>query len=129
MPESFSDQLRRWQQRRGLTCRQAAQALAVSPRTLEAWLQGRPCGQSAMVLRIIELIERTDGAAAWNDTRVKQLTAENRQLRELVACLLHNDPGDMAADAVTVLDAWRKDAARVLGHTPSAFKSRNTVRV
>lgn len=70
-----------------------------------------------MVLRIVELIERTDGAAAWNDTRVKQLTAENRQLRELVACLLHNDPGDMAADAVTVLDAWRKDAARVLGKT------------
>lgn len=57
MPESFSDQLRSWQQRRGFTCREAAQALAVSPRTLEGWLQGRPCGHPAMVLRMIELIE------------------------------------------------------------------------
>ena len=72
-----------------------------------------------MVLRLIELIERTDGAASWNDSRVKQLTAENKRLRELVTCLLHSDPADMAADAVTVLDMWRKDAARVLGRPVS----------
>lgn len=40
---------------------------------------------------------------------------EIERMRELVACLLDNDPNDMAADAVTVLDVWRKDAARVLG--------------
>lgn len=31
--------------------------------------------------------------------------------RELVRCLIENDPADYAADAVTVLDVWRKDAA------------------
>lgn len=46
---------------------------------------------------------------------VADLMAENGRLRELIACLLDNDPNDMAADAVTVLDVWRKDAARALG--------------
>lgn len=36
-------------------------------------------------------------------------------LRELASRLLDNDPSNPAADAVTVLDVWRKTAARVLG--------------
>lgn len=36
------------------------------------------------------------------------------KLESLVRCLLENNPDDSAADAVTVLDVWRKDAARLL---------------
>lgn len=46
---------------------------------------------------------------------IAALEAENARLRELVQCLLDNDPEDMAADAITVLQVWRKDAARALG--------------
>lgn len=35
---------------------------------------------------------------------------EIEQARELIDCLIENDPNDYAADAVTVLDVWRKDA-------------------
>ena len=44
------------------------------------------------------------------------------RLRTLVQALLDNDPDDMAADGVTVLDVWRKEAARILAsevpHSP-----------
>jgi hypothetical protein len=40
---------------------------------------------------------------------------EVERLRELVRCLVENDPNDYAADAVTVLDVWRKDARKALG--------------
>jgi hypothetical protein len=39
-----------------------------------------------------------------------RLRPESRKLRRLVRILLENDPDDMAADAVTVLDVWRKEA-------------------
>lgn len=113
--DNFHATFTAWLASRGLSYAAAGAALGVSPRTVEAWAQGKPCGTPRLVLRAIELLDRTDGAAVWNDTRVKALTAENRHLRGLVECLLHNDPDDMAADAVTVLDVWRKDAARVLG--------------
>ena len=72
-----------------------------------------------------------DYVRAWEDERAMfrlperpvvvsydlSATAEVERLRELVACLLDNDPNDMAADGVTVLDVWRKDAARALGRS------------
>ena len=67
MPESFNAQLRHWLQRRGWTCAQGAQALAVSPRTMEAWLQGRPCQMQGLVLRAIELIELTRAVKIGRD--------------------------------------------------------------
>jgi hypothetical protein len=39
---------------------------------------------------------------------------EAERLRMLVQALLDNDPDDMAADGVTVLEVWRKEAARIL---------------
>lgn len=48
--------------------------------------------------------------------RADTLAAENARLRDLVTCLLDNDPDDLAADGgVTVLDIWRKDASKVMG--------------
>jgi hypothetical protein len=44
-----------------------------------------------------------------------RLRPESRKLRRLVRDLLENDPDDMAADAVTVLDVWRKEARAALG--------------
>jgi hypothetical protein len=49
---------------------------------------------------------RADGLQAEN----ARLRPESRKLRRLVRILLENDPDDMAADAVTVLDVWRKEA-------------------
>jgi hypothetical protein len=49
------------------------------------------------------------------------LRAENEKLRRLVRVLLENDPDDMAADAVTVLDVWRKEAREF-------FDARNKAR-
>lgn len=36
------------------------------------------------------------------------------QIKGLVECLIFNDPDDMAADGVTVLDVWRKEARSIL---------------
>ena len=36
------------------------------------------------------------------------------KLERLVEILVENDPDDMAADAVTVLDVWRKEAREAL---------------
>lgn len=49
---------------------------------------------------------------------VHRLRAENRRLRELIRALLENNPDDDAADGVSVLDVWRKEARRVLGPPP-----------
>ena len=37
------------------------------------------------------------------------------KLERLVQCLIDEDPYDMAADGVTVLDVWRKEAREALG--------------
>jgi hypothetical protein len=50
-----------------------------------------------------------------------RLRPESRKLRRLVRILLENDPDDMAADAVTVLDVWRKEAREF-------FDARNKAR-
>lgn len=42
---------------------------------------------------------------------------EVESLRDLVDCLIENDPNDSAADAVTVLDVWRKDARDLMSAT------------
>lgn len=44
-----------------------------------------------------------------------EAATEIERLRELVRCLVENDPNDYAADTVTVLDVWRKDARKALG--------------
>jgi len=43
-------------------------------------------------------------------------TFKDRRLQELIRCLLDNDPDDDAADGVTVLDVWRKEARAVLAY-------------
>ncbi len=42
---------------------------------------------------------------------------EIERARELINCLIENDPNDFAADAVTVLDVWRKDARDFISAT------------
>ena len=42
------------------------------------------------------------------------LQARAAKLKRLVEILMENDPDDMAADAVTVLDVWRKEASAAL---------------
>ena len=61
---------------------------------------------------------------------IKRLTAERdaarRDLAEaarFVECLLNEDPNDMAADAVTVLDVWRKRASAFLARLESTEKT------
>jgi hypothetical protein len=48
----------------------------------------------------------------------REAAAEVKQLRALVRCLLDNNPNDDAADGVSVLDVWRKDARRALEPKP-----------
>lgn len=42
---------------------------------------------------------------------------EMERARDLIDCLIENDPNDYAADAVTVLDVWRKDARDFMSET------------
>lgn len=47
---------------------------------------------------------------------MQRLEAENKRLRELVECLLDNDPAEPIADnGMTVLDGWRVHAKHALG--------------
>lgn len=48
--------------------------------------------------------------------------AGRAELAGLVQMLLDNDPDDDAADAVSVLDVWRKEARAVLAATPEKPK-------
>lgn len=55
--------------------------------------------------------EREADKAAW-----KALETENARLRELVRCLVENDPNEAISDAGhSVLDLWRHDARKALG--------------
>lgn len=66
------------------------------------------------LLRAIAL--GSDARENRHDVIFNTAAREIELLRELVADLLDNDPNELAADGgVTVLDVWRKDAARVLG--------------
>ena len=42
---------------------------------------------------------------------------EIEKARDLINCLIENDPSDYAADAVTVLDVWRRDARDYIAAT------------
>jgi hypothetical protein len=44
---------------------------------------------------------------------------KNEQLFELLIAMIENDPEDMAADGVTVLDVWRAQARRLVGSRAS----------
>ncbi len=51
------------------------------------------------------------------ETRADAGEAHAGELARLVQVLLDNDPNDDAADAVTVLDVWRKEARTTLART------------
>ncbi len=54
-------------------------------------------------------------AASWETAaECDRLVVMNEKLQTLVQALLDNDPDDDAADGVTVLDVWRKDARAIL---------------
>ena len=52
--------------------------------------------------------------AEENALQLREVMRENAKWVRLVKILLENDPQDMAADAVTVLDVWRKEVREVL---------------
>lgn len=47
-----------------------------------------------------------------------EAAAELEWMRDHIRCLIENDPNDDAADAVTVLDVWRKEALERFGEWP-----------
>lgn len=46
--------------------------------------------------------------------RIDVLLDKEEHYRGLIKSVLRNEPSDMAADGVTVLEVWRKDAAALL---------------
>lgn len=59
-------------------------------------------------------IERLTGRTMRLAAQVGEQQGEVERLRALVQCLLDNDPDDYAADGVTVLQVWRKQAREAL---------------
>lgn len=59
--------------------------------------------------------ELRTAVCTWHPAVCTEAADEIERLRALVECLLENDPNDMAADAVTVLEVWRREARKVLG--------------
>ena len=49
---------------------------------------------------------------------IDEAADEIEWLRNHIRCLIENDPNDDAADAVTVLDVWRKEALERFGEWP-----------
>ena len=47
--------------------------------------------------------------------RALKLEAEIERLRRLAKAILENAPDDMAADGITCLDVWRKEAKELVG--------------
>lgn len=77
-------------------------------------------------LYIFERTEIADKLVALSKAFVQVFDRERKtldeitRLRELVQCLLDNDPNEPAADGgVTVLQVWRQDALRALGAEPA----------
>ncbi|CAB4155380.1 hypothetical protein UFOVP670_14 [uncultured Caudovirales phage] len=68
----------------------------------------------ALQARVAELKAETKKAKWIHQYEVKGLQARATKLTRLVEILVENDPEDMAADAVTVLDVWRKEARALL---------------
>ena len=69
---------------------------------------------TALQARVAELEAETKKAKFIHQYEVKELQARATKLTRLVEILVENDPEDMAADAVTVLDVWRKEARELL---------------
>jgi len=71
-----------------------------------------------LIAELNEAVNKLNNLRTKHDDLEKEnarLRPESRKLRRLVRDLLENDPDDMAADAVTVLDVWRKEARAALG--------------
>jgi hypothetical protein len=49
------------------------------------------------------------------DEEIRDLNETIATLASLIKGLIDNDPGEDAADGVTVLDVWRRDARAALG--------------
>ena len=80
-----------------------------------------PDGTAALQARIAELEAAVQKKGCARDQNTTQFCAEAvalqarvAKLGRLVQILLDEDPNDMAADAVTVLDVWRKEARAAL---------------
>ena len=73
-----------------------------------------PDGTAALQARVAELEAETKKAKWIHQYEVKEFQARATKLTRLVEILVENDPEDMAADAVTVLDVWRKEARELL---------------
>ena len=58
--------------------------------------------------------DRADRSEFLHKQDVEALQKRVAELKRLVEILVENDPDDMAADAVTVLDVWRKEARTAL---------------
>lgn len=88
-------------------CAKKYQLLRIAIEQLRAADQAR----IAELLMEMQSIEYEHGRL-WEEKE----TAEARiaELEALVQTLIDNDPDDMAADGVTVLDVWRKDARKAL---------------
>jgi len=69
---------------------------------------------TALQKRVAELESETKKAKWIHQYEVKEFQARATKLTRLVEILVENDPEDMAADAVTVLDVWRKEARELL---------------
>lgn len=75
------------------------------------WWHGRCAIEKFGIDAIASKEERNADRAAW-----KALEDENKRLRELVLCLIENDPSASIDDAGhSVLDLWRHDARKALG--------------
>ena len=70
--------------------------------------------RDALQARVAELEAETKKAKFIYQYEVKEFQARATKLTRLVEILVENDPEDMAADAVTVLDVWRKEARELL---------------
>jgi len=82
--------------------------------THTAYKMGIEAGREVSATRIAELEEKAKKAKFRHDYAIKEWRARAAKLVRLVEILLENDPDDMAADAVTVLDVWRKEASELM---------------
>jgi hypothetical protein len=82
--------------------------------THTAYRMGIAAAKEVSDFRIAELEEKAKKAKFRHDYQIKQWKARAAKLERLVEILLENDPDDMAADAVTVLDVWRKEASELM---------------
>jgi hypothetical protein len=94
------------------------EAQAMPPHDFRLWTYLGPCltpdQATALQARVEELEVETKKAKFIHQYEVKELQARATKLTRLVEILVENDPEDMAADAVTVLDVWRKEACELL---------------